>query len=141
MEISLISAEIAHPNLIAISTAFSFSTGRTPGSPRSISQVFSFAGAPYSFLAPEKILLLVANWTCTSSPISASHAILRISPERSWSSVLPDAMTCCFDTRRRSRGWSFRCWLGQSIENQPVNHCESRKGWTKRGCQRDLRAQ
>src|SRR3569832_2955795 len=56
-------------------TASRFSTGSTPGRPRSTAQAWVLGGAPYAVAAPEKILLLVASWAWISSPMTVSHSI------------------------------------------------------------------
>src|SRR3569833_455115 len=56
-------------------TASRFSTGSTPGRPRSTAQAWVLGGAPYAVAAPEKILLLVASWALISSPMTVSHSI------------------------------------------------------------------
>src|SRR3569833_1607441 len=56
-------------------TASRFSTGSTPGRPRSTAQAWVMGGAPYAVAAPEKILLLVASWAWISSPMTVTHSI------------------------------------------------------------------
>ena len=58
-----ISASIDKPNLMAILTAASLSTGKDPGSAKSTLFAFEFGFAPKVAGADEKILDLVANWT------------------------------------------------------------------------------
>src|SRR3569833_3369878 len=56
-------------------TASRFSTGSTPGRPRSTAQAWVLGGATYAVAAPVKILLLVASWAWISSPMTVSHSI------------------------------------------------------------------
>jgi hypothetical protein len=58
--------------LIASWIAFLFKTGITPGIPKHIGQVFSFAGLPNSVGHEQNIFDLVFNWAWTSSPIIIS---------------------------------------------------------------------
>ena len=71
---------MARPNLTAMRTAASFSTGNTPGSPKSTGQAKLFGGAPNWLAAAEKILLCVASWTWTSKPMTASHPAFKMPP-------------------------------------------------------------
>src|SRR5262249_24671126 len=57
----------------AIATASRFKTGRAPGSPRQTGQVFELGGAPNLVEQPQKILVWVRSWTCTSRPITGSY--------------------------------------------------------------------
>src|SRR6266581_5031387 len=63
----------ARPLLIASSTASRLNTGRAPGRPRHTGQTLVFGGAPKLVGQPQKILLAVASWTCTSRPITGSY--------------------------------------------------------------------
>jgi hypothetical protein len=67
------SAPIARPKRMAHSTAFLFSTGKTPGKARSTAQACVFGAAPKAVEAPEKILETVASCACVSMPITTSH--------------------------------------------------------------------
>src|SRR5512140_169464 len=59
--------------MIAISTAWRLRTGRAPGRPRQTGQTLVFGGAPKLVGQPQKILVRVASWTCTSRPITGSY--------------------------------------------------------------------
>src|SRR5262249_60591369 len=63
----------ARPPFPASSTAFAFNTGSAPGIPRHTGQTLVFGGAPNPVGHPQKIFVAVANWACTSSPITASY--------------------------------------------------------------------
>ena len=58
----------------ANSTARLLSTGSAPGSPRQTGHTFVLGGAPNCVEQPQKILVCVSNWTCTSSPITGSYS-------------------------------------------------------------------
>src|SRR5580658_3749683 len=58
---------------IASSTASRLRTGRAPGRPRQTGQTLVFGGAPKLVGQPQKILVRVASWTCTSRPITGSY--------------------------------------------------------------------
>ena len=58
--------------LMASSTACRLSTGSAPGSPRQTGQTLVFGGAPKLVGQPQKILVAVASWTWTSSPMTGS---------------------------------------------------------------------
>src|SRR6185312_6400947 len=58
---------------IASSTAWRLSTGKAPGSARHTGQTFVLGGAPNASAQPQKILVRVASWQCTSSPITGSY--------------------------------------------------------------------
>src|SRR6478672_6004376 len=57
----------------ANSTARWFSTGNAPGNPRHTGQTLVLGGAPNCVEQPQKILVCVSSWTCTSSPITGSY--------------------------------------------------------------------
>src|SRR5690625_510566 len=56
-------------------TASSFSTGSTPGYPRSIGFIFVFGSVPKAFTLGLKIFDFVFSSTCTSSPMIVSKFI------------------------------------------------------------------
>src|SRR5580704_14120029 len=58
---------------MAISTARRFRTGKAPGWPRHTGQTLVLGGAPNPVRQPQKILVRVFSWTCTSSPITGSY--------------------------------------------------------------------
>src|ERR1700733_15369749 len=64
---------MARPAWIAISTARRFNTGHAPGSPRQTGQTLVLGGAPKPVGQPQKILVRVLSWTCTSNPITGSY--------------------------------------------------------------------
>src|SRR3954462_11071569 len=63
----------ALPALTAISTAAAFRAGSAPGRPRQTMQTCLLAGAPNCVEHPQKILVRVSSWACTSSPITGSY--------------------------------------------------------------------
>src|SRR5579871_3701701 len=72
----------ASPARIANSTTFSFSTGRTPGIPRQTWQVWWLGGAPNAVEHPQKILVAVRSWACTSRPITGWKSETGIGSDR-----------------------------------------------------------
>src|SRR6185312_8988125 len=58
---------------MASSTACRLRTGRAPGNPRQTGQTLVLGGAPKLVGQPQKILVRVASWTCTSRPITGSY--------------------------------------------------------------------
>src|SRR5271167_2792264 len=58
---------------IASSTACRFNTGSAPGNPIHTGQTFELGSAPKLVGHPQKILVRVASWTWTSSPITGSY--------------------------------------------------------------------
>ena len=68
----------ASPTRSASSTAFSFSTGSEPGSPRHTGQTLVFGSAPNSLRQPQNSFVAVASSQCTSSPIDGlpRHAVV-----------------------------------------------------------------
>src|SRR4051794_22527113 len=60
---------------MARSTACRLTTGNAPGSPRQTGQTFVFGAAPNSTGQPQKILVFVPSWTCTSSPMTGSYFV------------------------------------------------------------------
>ena len=63
----------------ANSTAFRFSTGRAPGSPRQTGQTLVFGGVAKTGRAGQKIFVSVRSWTWTSSPMTGSYFARRSS--------------------------------------------------------------
>src|SRR5580658_14668 len=63
----------AKPASMASSTACRLKTGRAPGSPRHTGHTFVLGGAPKLVGQPQKILVFVASWTCTSKPMTGSY--------------------------------------------------------------------
>ena len=59
--------------LMASSTASRLRTGSAPGNPRQTGQTLVFGGAPKPVGHPQKILVRVASWQCTSRPITGSY--------------------------------------------------------------------
>src|ERR1700720_700273 len=59
--------------LIPSSTAWRLSTGKAPGSPRQTGQTLVLGGAPKLVAHPQKILVRVESWTCTSRPMTGSY--------------------------------------------------------------------
>src|SRR3569833_2806944 len=57
----------------ASSTAWRLRTGNAPGSARHTGQTFVLGGAPNASAQPQKILVRVPSWQCTSSPITGSY--------------------------------------------------------------------
>src|SRR5579863_4360568 len=58
---------------IASSTAWRFRTGSAPGMPKQIGHTLLLGGAPKLVGHAQKILVLVASWTWTSSPMTGSY--------------------------------------------------------------------
>src|SRR5579863_5105587 len=58
---------------VAYSTAFALSTGSAPGSPRQTGQMFVLGAEPKWLAHPQKALVAVRSWTCTSSPMTGSY--------------------------------------------------------------------
>src|SRR5271167_4090430 len=73
MEFSLIWQFSATAASTAYSTACRFSTGSAPGNQRHTGQRLVFGGLPNRVEQPQKILVLVSNWTCTSRPMTGSY--------------------------------------------------------------------
>src|SRR5579864_7002755 len=73
MERALTFAFSASDASMASSTAWRLSTGRAPGSPRHTGQTLVLGAAPKPVGHPQKILVWVASWTWTSSPITGSY--------------------------------------------------------------------
>src|SRR6266702_7964275 len=69
----------ASPIRVANSTTFRLSEGSTPGSARQTGQVWAFGSPPKAVEQPQKILLRVRSWACTSSPITTSKSETPIS--------------------------------------------------------------
>src|SRR5271157_3557600 len=68
---------------MANSTPAAFSTGSAPGSPRHTGQTLLLGCAPKLVGQPQKILVAVASWTCTSRPITGSYLAISSGPARS----------------------------------------------------------
>src|SRR3954465_10695870 len=81
MDCSLMRQFSAMAASTANSTAARFSTGSGPGRPRHTGQTFVFGGAPNFVEQPQKILLAVSSWTCTSSPITGSYEVAAAADE------------------------------------------------------------
>jgi hypothetical protein len=61
--------------LIASSRAVLLKTGREPGMPKHIGQVFLFGGLPNFVEQAQNIFESVFNWAWTSSPMTTSYFI------------------------------------------------------------------
>src|ERR1019366_10114209 len=77
METSLMRHSKAIAARAANSTAFRFSTGKAPGSPRHTGQTFVFGGSPKRVEHEQKIFDAVSNCTWTSSPMTGSYLASR----------------------------------------------------------------
>ena len=66
---------VASPTAIAYSTTCLFKTGREPGIPVQTGQVWVFGAPPNSVEQAQKIFVLVASSTWTSSPITVSYSL------------------------------------------------------------------
>src|SRR5271165_7251462 len=77
METSLMRHSKAIAARTANSTAFRFSTGKAPGSPRQTGHTFVFGGSPKRVEHEQKIFDAVSSCTWTSSPITASYLASR----------------------------------------------------------------
>src|SRR5208282_1641899 len=84
----------------ANSTAFRFSTGRAPGSPRHTGHTFVFGGSPKRVEHEQKIFDAVSSCTWTSSPITGSYfarrssetaGVVAIAGNYSWTAKTPVA--------------------------------------------------
>src|ERR1700675_815910 len=73
METSLIRHSKAIAARAANSTAFRFSTGKAPGSPRHTGHTFVFGGSPKRVEHEQKIFEAVSSCTWTSSPMTGSY--------------------------------------------------------------------
>src|SRR5690242_19630726 len=73
MEVSLMRQFIAMADSTVNSTAFRFSTGKAPGSPRHTGHTLVFGGSPKRVEQEQNILVAVRSWTCTSNPITGSY--------------------------------------------------------------------
>jgi hypothetical protein len=73
METSLIRHSKAIAARAANSTAFRFSTGKAPGSPRHTGHTFVFGGSPKRVEHEQKIFDAVRSCTWTSSPMTGSY--------------------------------------------------------------------
>src|SRR6266478_7467502 len=73
METSLIRHSKAIAAKAANSTAFRFSTGKAPGSPRHTGHTLVFGGSPKRVEHEQKIFDAVSSCTWTSSPMTASY--------------------------------------------------------------------
>ena len=67
---------VASPARRANSTTFLFNTGREPGIPVHTGQVWVLGAPPNAVEQPQKILVLVASSTWTSSPIMVSYCFM-----------------------------------------------------------------
>src|SRR5437868_8857139 len=77
---------------MAISRARPFNTGSAPGSPKQTGQTLVLGGAPKPVAHPQKILLRVLSWTCTSNPITGSY--FAISSGEAIAGALDDMLHC-----------------------------------------------
>src|SRR5437667_6491204 len=73
METSLIRHSKAIAAKAANSTAFRFSTGKAPGSPRHTGHTLVFGGSPKRVEHEQKIFEAVSSCTWTSSPMTGSY--------------------------------------------------------------------
>src|ERR1700694_81405 len=73
METSLMRHSKAIAARAANSTAFRFSTGKAPGSPRHTGHTFVFGGSPKRVEHEQKIFEAVSSCTWTSSPMTGSY--------------------------------------------------------------------
>src|SRR5919112_2072730 len=55
--------------------ASALGTGNAPGKPRHTGHTLLLGGSPNVVRLPQNILVRVRSWTCTSKPITVSHAI------------------------------------------------------------------
>src|SRR6202795_842792 len=108
METSLIRHSKAIAARAANSTAFRFSTGKAPGSPRHTGHTFVFGGSPKRVEHEQKIFDAVSSCTWTSSPMTGSYfastssetaEVVAISGDYSWpnwwSAGRPARPRCC----------------------------------------------
>src|ERR1035437_1890573 len=100
MDTSLMRHSKAIAARTANSTAFRFSTGKAPGSPRHTGHTFVFGGSPKRVEHEQKIFDAVSSCTWTSSPMTGSYFASRssetaggvnISGDYSWTGETPVA--------------------------------------------------
>jgi hypothetical protein len=88
----------------ANSTAFRFSTGKAPGSPRHTGHTFVFGGSPKRVEHEQKIFEAVSSCTWTSSPMTGSYLARRSSERLEWSPYQGDYSWTGEDVRRSIAG-------------------------------------
>src|ERR1700694_5591691 len=86
---------------MAISTASRLHTANAPGGHRQTGQTVGWGGAPKLVGHPQKILLAVASWTCTSRPMTGSY--LEITSGGASSATGEDIKTIIGAARRACR--------------------------------------
>src|ERR1017187_4417144 len=92
--------------LTARSTASRLSTGSAPGKPRQTGHTLALGGAPKLVGQPQKILVAVASWTWTSSPITGSwRAIISgVAAAMAEEDMVSFHYSCCLAGARASSG-------------------------------------
>src|SRR3954468_800376 len=60
---------------IAMRTASWLRTGSDPGNPRHTGQTLVFGRAPKEVEQPQKSLVFVSSWACTSRPMTGSNSV------------------------------------------------------------------
>src|SRR5579863_8002590 len=107
---------MANAAWIAISSARPFKTGSAPGCPRHTGQTFVLGGAPNPVAQPQKILVRVFSWTCTSSPITGSYFAISSGVA---TPKTPEAMLHYRKTSLRRKGTGrLRSRLGTVLPNR-----------------------
>src|SRR5918999_410317 len=91
------------PSAIAPRTASliasALGTGNAPGKPRHTGQTLVLGGSPNVVRLPQNILVRVRSWTCTSNPITVSHAISAPPPAHRESAPAPPPRRACAPPR------------------------------------------
>ncbi len=64
---------VASAARIASVTAWRLRTGSAPGRPRHTGQTLVLGASPKRLRHPQKILVAVRSWTCTSRPMTGSY--------------------------------------------------------------------
>src|ERR1700686_5408974 len=102
METSLIRHSRAIAARAANSTAFRFSTGKAPGSPKHTGHTFVFGGSPKRVEHEQKIFDAVSSCTWTSSPMTGSYFASKSSETAEMVAISGDYSWPCLVERRAS---------------------------------------
>src|SRR5437899_2147862 len=102
METSLIRHSKAIAAKAANSTAFRFSTGKAPGSPRHTGHTLVFGGSPKRVEHEQKIFEAVSSCTWTSSPMTGSYFASKSSETAGVVAISGDYKWTCLVERRAS---------------------------------------
>src|SRR5438552_17877316 len=102
METSLIRHSKAIAAKAANSTAFRFSTGKAPGSPRHTGHTLVLGGSPKRVEHEQKIFEAVSSCTWTSSPMTGSYFASKSSETAGVVAISGDYKWPCLVERRAS---------------------------------------